>query len=155
MWGTLVPVLIGGLLTLAGGFIGPLILQKQKDHVEGRKRRADKFEELVAAVYDFDHWIDSCRKREAHGEDVPPTVSPFAKVQSISSVYFPGFDNAIKELNTATLQYRVWMSEAAAWRIAGKHVQINDGFKGAYGPYCEKRDGLIDALKKFAREEFQ
>jgi hypothetical protein len=155
MWGTLVPVLIGGLLTLAGGFIGPLILQKQKDHVEERKRRADKFEELVAALYDFDHWIESCGKRHVYGEDIPERVSPFAKVQSISSVYFPQFHAAIEELSIATSIYRVWMLQAGQRRIAQDFAHITDGLNDAYLPYCEKRAGIIDTLEKFAREEFQ
>jgi hypothetical protein len=34
--------------------------------------------------------------------------------------------------------------------------QINaSGFEGAYHPYAQKRDALLDALKKFAHEEFQ
>jgi hypothetical protein len=155
MWGTLVPVLVGGLLTLAGGFIGPLILQKQKDHAENRKRRADKFEELVAAVYEFDHWIDGNRLRLVFGENLPKAVSPFAKVQSISAVYFPQFDTAIKQLNQATNAYRLWMTQAGQKRRAGKLDQADDGFKDAYRPYSEKREALIDALKKFAHDEFQ
>jgi hypothetical protein len=156
MWATLVPVLIGGLLTLAGGFIGPLFLQRQKDHVEERKRRADKFEELVAAVYEFDHWIENCKQRGMFGaKDIPAVVSPFAKVQSISSVYFPRFDDAIKELDIATSKYRIWMTAAGMKRLTGKMSEINEGFNDAYMPYVEKREGLLIALKKFAGEEFQ
>jgi hypothetical protein len=38
---------------------------------------------LVAAVYEFDHWLDDMRERDAFGVgDTRNTVSPFAKVQS-------------------------------------------------------------------------
>lgn len=155
MWGTLVPVLIGGLLTLAGGFIGPFFLQKQKDAAEHKKRRADKFEELVAAVYDFDHWVDCNRLRSVHGESLPETVSPFAKVQSISSVYFPKFDTAIGELNEASTEYFLWMANAGQKRILKNFDNLTDGFLDVYKPYAVKRDGLINELKKFAQAEFQ
>jgi hypothetical protein len=117
-----------------------------QQHREAEKRRADKFKELVAAVYEFD-WLDGIRLREVLGRDNPQSVSPFAKLQSISSVYFPQFDKAIRELDAATLNYRSWMEIAP---------QTNgDGFEEAYNPYVQKRDALLDALRKFAREEFQ
>ena len=155
MWATLVPVLIGGLLTLAGGFIGPFFLQRQKDTAEHKKRRADKFEELVASVYEFDHWVDMYRRRVAFGEDIPHAVSPFAKVQSISSVYFPQFDDAVKELSVAASGYQVWLTGAGKKRLAGDVQHMNDGFNEAYKPFLGKRDGLINALKKFAQGDFQ
>jgi hypothetical protein len=70
-------------------------------HSEAKQRRADKFEELVAAVYEFDHWVQHIGSPEVNGRDIPQTVSPFAKLQSISSVYFPQFNEAIRELDSA------------------------------------------------------
>ena len=88
-------------------------------------------------------------------DDIPDAVSPFAKVQSVSSVYFPQFDGAIKELSIAANSYRLWISEAAQRRAAGNVTGINEGFPAAYRPYCEKRDTLVNELKKFAHKEFQ
>jgi cytochrome c oxidase assembly factor CtaG len=80
------PVVVGGLLALGGtvaGAIATTIRDAGQQRHETRKRRADKFEELVAAVYEFDHWLDDMRERDAFGVgDTRNTVSPFAKVQS-------------------------------------------------------------------------
>jgi hypothetical protein len=123
---------------------------------EKKKRRADKFEELVAALYEFDHWINNQRRQRAYGEALPDTISPFAKLQSISSVYFPQFDKQIGELSTATSGYRVWMGEFAKKRIEGRvNPKEEDGFSEAYGEYLDKLNKLLDALKEFARKEFQ
>ena len=62
--------------------------RRAQEHREAKKRRSDKFEELVAAVYEFDHWVEGVRQRETVGVDIPETVSPFAKVEAISSIYF-------------------------------------------------------------------
>jgi hypothetical protein len=89
------PVVVGGLLGVGGtlvGVIGTTFREAAQQRHEKAKRRADKFEELVAAVYEFDHWLDIMRHRDAFGAgEAPETVSPFAKVQSISAVYFPQF----------------------------------------------------------------
>jgi len=66
-------------------------------------------------------------------------VSPFAKVQSISSIYFPQFRALVGELNSAVLQYRVWMLGAQGRRLNGL-ANINEGFNEAYEPYWRKCD---------------
>ena len=61
---SLAPVIVGGLLALGGVAltggvsVGVRFLQSRE---EKRKRRAEKFEELVAALYEFDHWLDKLR----------------------------------------------------------------------------------------------
>lgn len=95
-----------------GGTVAAAIVSTIRDEVQkrrdARKRRADKFEELVAAVYEFDHWLSGVRSRDAFGQgEAPHTVTPFAKVQSISAVYFPQFDEAVRELDAAATSLRL------------------------------------------------
>ena len=37
---TLAPVVVGGVIGLAGGFFGPMFLEKRKQEAERKKRRA-------------------------------------------------------------------------------------------------------------------
>ena len=110
------PVVVGGLLGVGGtlvGVIGTTIRDAAQQRHEKAKRRADKFEELVAAVYEFDHWLYSMQQRDAFGTDkAPQTASPFAKVQSISSVYFPQFDELIGELDRTSIEHLLWINDA-------------------------------------------
>ena len=155
MWSTLVPVITGGVIGLVGGWLGPWLLERKKEAAEKKKRRADKLEEPVDALYAFDHWIDTDRLRFAYGEDHPREVSPFAKLRATAAVYFPQFNAAIDGLDTATSGYRVWMSEAGQRRLAGQTNSINDGFNEAYKPYLLKREALVKILTEFARTEFR
>jgi hypothetical protein len=111
------PVVVGGLLTglfaLGGigvGLVGAARRDAAQERREAKKRRADKFEELVAAVYEFDYWLSSIRPQDDKAS--PQPVSPFAKVQSISSVYFPQFSELIGELDRTSTQLRMWMYNA-------------------------------------------
>jgi hypothetical protein len=157
------PVVVGGLLTglftiggIGAGFVASARRDSAQERREARNRRADKFEELVAAVYEFDHWLEGIRNRDAFGRvSVPQTASPFAKVQSISSVYFPQFVEPIGELNMASTQYRIWIYEAESKRISNNTAQVSDGFNEVSTPYVQKRETLLNALQKFARSEFQ
>ena len=109
----------------------------------------------MSAVYEFDHWVDNLRHIDAYGEERASGVSPFAKIQAISSVYFPQFDKAISEFDSATSGYRVWMTQAGQKRIANKLESMNEGFLEAYKGYAAKRDALLNELKEFAHGEFQ
>jgi len=63
-------VVVGGLLGVGGtivAVIGTTIRDIAQQRHEKTKRRADKFEELVAAVYDLDHWLADIRRRDAMG----------------------------------------------------------------------------------------
>jgi hypothetical protein len=111
---------------------------------------------VVEFIAEFDHWLDGIRQRDAFGHDnVPETVSPFAKVQSISAVYFPQFSELIRELEIASTQYRFWIHTAEIRRVTNSLIQISDGFNEAHGPYVQKREALLKALQKFAHDEFQ
>jgi hypothetical protein len=155
------PVVVGGLLTglfaLGGigvGLVGSARRDAAQDRREARKRRADKFEELVAAVYEFDHWLTLTRQRELEKkEGIPETVPPFAKLQAISSVYFPQFSKLVGELDIVSSQY-------VAWIYNPQEVTLSDTgkplpFVEAYKPYMQKREALLKALQKFAHDEFQ
>jgi hypothetical protein len=88
---TLTAVVVGGVLT---GWLGPSLLEGRKQDAEKRKRRAEKFEEPVTAVYEFDHWVDHSRRIAVFGEESSMTkVSPMAEIQAISAAYFPQLEN--------------------------------------------------------------
>jgi len=98
--------------------------------------------------------IDRLKDRFIFGADVPETVSPFGKVQSISSVYFPQFSTLANDLDEAATEYRRWMIGAGEKRLNKDPTHIG-GFVEAYEPYKRKRNALLDALQKFARKHFK
>jgi hypothetical protein len=153
--GDLSSVIVGGLLTMGGGvvtFIGTVVRDALQSHKDIKKRRNEKFEELVGALYEFDHWMETKMNITAYGEKVPLAISPFAKLQAISSVYFPQFDQTIRDLNTAALGYMMWMSQAGHSRLVGEIQNVNVGLDEAYRPYMQKRELLLEEFKQFARD---
>jgi hypothetical protein len=77
---TLVTVVIGGAIALAGTWLGPWITERHKEGTERKKRLADKFEEMVGAIYQFDHWLDTERNKALGGATGETAVSPFANI---------------------------------------------------------------------------
>jgi hypothetical protein len=155
------PIVLTGVFTLVGslggisvGLVGSARRDAAQERHEKAKRRADKFEELVAAVYDFDHWVFAIGTPQG----LSRAPSPFAKVQSISAVYFPQFSELVQELNAVSTSYMAWVSQARltlANSLTNSPAEPPHGFNEAYGPYVIKREALLVALSKFAHGEFQ
>ena len=124
---------VGGAIAVVSGWLGPWLIEGRKERAEQKKRRADKFEDLVGAVYEFDHWLDIKRGIALGGTDSEPTVSPFAKIQAIAAAYFPQFDPLIQELERKSAPYVVWIETA--------------GFKRVSGTLEKLPDDLLDVLK--------
>jgi hypothetical protein len=150
----LLPVIVGGLIAIGGGFASAVFLHRRHTKAEKRKLRAEKLEEFVTALYEHKHWLDKIRNIRVSGapEIEPPT--PFAKVQAICSIYFPQLQGKIKALDLAADKIEVWTWDAAHKRNQGDPTYANDA-AAAYKPYGELFSPLIKELADFARREFQ
>ena len=60
---------VGGAIAVVSGWLGPWLIEGRKERAEQKKRRADKFEDLVRAFYEFDHWLDIKRGIALGGTD--------------------------------------------------------------------------------------
>jgi hypothetical protein len=156
MLATLVPVVIGGVIALSGTWLGPWISERHKEKQERKKINASKFEELVAAVYEFDGWLDKERDANFANEASKQGMSPFAKLEAIAAVYFPQFDGLIRQLDQEAGKYTIWMNQTRVKIITGTlAADPLDGYKEMIEPYAEARNKLLQALRDFAHKEFR
>lgn len=150
----LIGVVIGGLLALGGGVWSHWYQHRLSSAEERRKLKAAKIEELLAAVYEFDHWLDEKRNKEVFGEDRPDTVCPFAKLEAIAAVHFPRFLPRMRELRLEGRKYERWMISRKTKRLEKAIGELNDGFDDVYGNYLAKRDELQTEVVSYAKEQF-
>jgi hypothetical protein len=75
-------------------------------------------------------------------------------LQSISTLHFPQFDKLIYELAVAAGTYRGWIYLAVDDQKGNDPEAVSD-LRDELWPYVEKREVLLDALKKFAQQHFQ
>lgn len=143
---TLVSVGLGGWLTIKASRLA----QTEQIEAEARRKRGDKYEELVAAIYEFDHWLDKLRNKRAYGESLEESISPLSKVQAIAAVYFPVLREQVRALDTASTNYQLWISRAAQRRVAGNIAEINKGYDDAITPVVAAIRGLLRAVEAAA-----
>jgi hypothetical protein len=131
--------------------------QGMQAEAEKRSRHAAKFEELMVAAYEFDHWLDQERDYRVIGMiNDPRTLSPFPRIRAISSLYFPEFSERINKMGLAADTYRIWMMKVAQKRLAsGGKGDFTDGHMEAYQEYLNLRHQLLKDLEAFAQRELQ
>jgi hypothetical protein len=153
---SLMPTIVGGLIAIGGtiiGVAGSTIVFLLQTRAERKKRREEKFLDLLAAVYEHDHWIDTLRRIYVVGIKGEITVSPFAKIQAISDVYFSQFEKAVDELGAAAQSYRMWMYEVAQHRPPKE--RLYEEHQKVAASYMAKQNALLAQLKTFSRRKFQ
>lgn len=146
-----IPVLLGGVLTLGSVYLSPWL----HDRAEKKQRRSQKFEELVAALYEHQHWLNTLKNVTAFGEKETLGVSPISKVRAIAVVYFPSLNDAILKLNNAAGHYQLSIYQAAQRRLAGDISTMTEPMLSAYGPYIDEFNKLMVNLDDFAEREFR
>jgi hypothetical protein len=146
-----VGVVLGVVATLAG----PWFIEERKEKSELKKRRAEKVEELVAMLYEHQHWLTTnVRNARLFGEDHPEVISPLAKAEAIATVHFPRFLPKLAELSEATNAFEMWTLERAQARLQKGEIS-SAGQNEVYTPYLAKLKEVLKDIQDYAKSEFQ
>ena len=87
---------------------------------------------------------------------LPTTVSPITKIEAIASTYFPEFEGSVRQFDSASNKYEMWILSTGQ-----KRVKNEPGYENLIGhddvaeEYADKRAEFLMELKLFARREFQ
>ena len=156
LWNVLLPVLVGGVIGIIAGVVGPYIIQRSKDAADRKRKRAEKCEELIGAVVEHLHWFAFMRYFFISGQGSEPTLSPIIKIEAIAALYFPQFNDLVRQLDSASKKYEVWILDVGQKRVRGEPgYEKLIGHDEVLTKYAERRDELLTELRKFALQEFQ
>jgi predicted negative regulator of RcsB-dependent stress response len=150
----LIPVAAGGVLALLGVFGGGFLSHWLKTRTEKANRAAEKFEELLIALFEHKRWLSQMSGHRVFGAEKPDAISPVAKIRAIASLYFPHFKGEVTTLDLAADGYESAMYAAAMERL-------KDGvpsqekltlIQNAYGPYSVAFHHLVEELEAHAKQ---
>jgi hypothetical protein len=148
--------LIGVVVGAAILTVRDYFLAAKKEATDKKRKRAEKFEELVAAVVEHYEWMGLLRFFAISGQGSMPTLSPIAKIEAIASTYFPEFEVLVGEFNSVSNHYEMWILDTGQKRLANElgHEKLL-GHHEVLKNYTDKRVEFLTALRLFARREFQ
>jgi hypothetical protein len=145
-------VLVGAVIALISSWGGRAI----DNFWDRKKRRSDKFADLVSAVYDTDHWLDRKQTFRVFGLGLEPVdASPLGKAQTIATVYFTRLTKDLDTFGSAVRTHEMWQLENRRKRLANPAAFAPEGHTEAYNQYLLALNALLKRLSDYARQEFQ
>ena len=151
---TLWPVIVGGAIGFLGGFGGPVFLQRQQRKEREQKLREEKFEELVASVFELENWIDVSMALEFALKKYEVKLSPVAKMYALSSIYFPQFIDRVLKIGTLANAVSQWTAQANLKMAQGDKTFLDGDIKGLQ-PLKAEMSLLLRELLDYAGKEFR
>lgn len=137
IWPVLWPVIVGGLIAVIGAGIGPFITHLLTSRAARVEKRQKLFESMLAALFEFDHWLNLKKDSYVFGKGRDLPYSPISKAIAVALMYFPEALPALRDIEIKGHDYQKWMTEASLRRLSGQIETLNDGFEEAYKPYTE------------------
>ncbi|WP_339690721.1 hypothetical protein [uncultured Parasphingorhabdus sp.] len=151
---TLVPVIVGGAIGVLGAIAGPPLTHWLNKEADRKKKQAEKLEELIDAIFAYDHWLTDLQNRLVFGISTVVTQSPLSKVVALIAIHFPQFSLVSAEFEYEAKKYVVWMSDKSQKRVAGRPPsEWIEGHQEQYSAYADKREAVLDKIKGYAKSE--
>jgi hypothetical protein len=148
----LAPAIITGVVSVVASMFGPSRAEASKQRAEDRKRRAEKFEELVANLYEHKHWITLAKDIRVFDASKDLGVSPIGKIRAIATAYFPSLHVAVLSFDAAAAGYEAWMFGARVKKL-NNIPQFNSGFEKPWADYLAAFAAVEAELKRIAENE--
>jgi hypothetical protein len=88
-WVKLLPVVVGGILTLLGGVAGQVVTQYLSARRERNKFLSAKLEDLARAISAYSQWITEKQTRLLFTDEAHNSPSPLDEAVLLQRLYFP------------------------------------------------------------------
>lgn len=144
-----VPVLIGGALTLAGGIVGQLMTHKLSNIREAKSLRIQKGEALIKALYNHEAWTEEKRlhtiiKNLEHDSD-----APINEARMIQQLYFPEITEEFARISNAYIALLKYLLEFPLKRLEHPDTWYHSWDLGKHGAlYAEQHYAIIAVATK-------
>ena len=118
-----IPILIGGLLAIAGGLGSQLAIHWLTKSRECAKLRRERIEELVKALYAHEQWIEDKQNKMIFRNEDHNDPAPMNDMRMIQALHFP---ELAKEVNAVQQAYIPMLNFINEQRIA--HMKDQKAF---------------------------
>ena len=146
-----IPVVVGGILAVAGGVGSQFLVHRLADHRDRIKLRRERLEALVKAVYAHGQWLEEKQTKMIFRNEDHDPPNPLDEARMLQSLHFPELANDLLAIQQTYMPLLQFINEQ---RI--KHMKSKDSFIAEWnsGPFNEgyKRYlAAVHALVQHAR----
>jgi len=139
-----IPILIGGLLAIAGGLGSQLVIHWLTGSREHTKLRRERLEGLVKALYAHEQWVGDKKNKMIFRNEDHDDPAPMNDMCMIQALHFPELANEVNAVQQAYIPMLKFINEQ---RIA--HMRDQQAFIASWdsGPFDEAYKQHLVAAK--------
>jgi hypothetical protein len=120
-------IIIGGAIALCGGIATQVVTHHLKTRTEKREKEKERLIELLAALSEYDSWLEQNYQRLLLRNGAEKLVNPFYKIKAIGLMYFLKLYPNLIKLSLGGSVYMRWMNETSLSRL--NNTSYNSGIE--------------------------
>lgn len=143
-----------GPATLAAGvaIVAPIVQEHRREAAELKRKKGEKLEELLTAIFECDRWEQARRNENLFGVAGVEVINPLPRVDMLTKVYFPQFSDLASTLGIALRDFDLWTIQLAQRRLRGEAIDI-EAYRDKYDPISRAIATFTRALTSYGHHE--
>jgi hypothetical protein len=146
-----IPVLVGGILAVAGGVGSQFLVHRLTDRREQTKFRQERVEALVKAIYAHGQWIDEKQTKMVFRNEDHDPPNPLDEARMIQSLHFPELKDELLAIQQAYIPLLQFINEQRIKHMKSKESFIAEWnsapFNDAYKRYLAAVNTLVQRAR--------
>ncbi|HEY8888018.1 MAG TPA: hypothetical protein VIM35_06000 [Gallionella sp.] len=147
-----IPVVIGGLLAVGGGFAGQFFTHRLTESREKAKLQRERLEALVKALYAHDQWLDAKRNTMIFRNEDHETPSPLDEARMLQALHFPELAQSLQAVQQAQIPMLKFIGEQRIARMKDQHAWIKEWSDAPYNEAYKLYLGAVGVVTTKCRE---
>jgi hypothetical protein len=151
-----IPVVVGGLLAIAGGLASQLVVHKLAERRELTKLRRDRVESLIRALYAQTRWIAERSTKMMFRNEDHDEPWPLDEARLIQALYFPQLAAEIHAVHEACIPMVKFINEQRLNHMKDRDAFIkeynSESFDTAYKSYIAAVSVLTSKCRALLNE---
>lgn len=146
-----VPVLLGGLLAIAGGLGSQLVIHWLSGSRERTKLRRERIEALVKALYTHEQWVTDKKNKMIFRNEDHDDPAPMNELRMIQALHFPELTQEVNAVQQAYVPMLKFINEQRIARMRDEKAFIaqwdSTPFDGAYQQHLIAAKALVEKCR--------
>lgn len=146
-----VPVLLGGLLAIAGGLGSQLVIHWLSGSRERTKLRRERIEALVKALYAHEQWVTDKKNKMIFRNEDHDDPAPLNDLRMIQALHFPELAQEVNAVQQAYIPMLKFINEQRIARMKDEKAFIAEWdstpFDDAYKQHLSAAKVLVEKCR--------
>ena len=146
-----VPVLVGGILAVAGGVGSQFLVHRLTDRRERIRLRRERIESLVKSVYAHGQWLEEKQTKMVFRNEDHDSPNPLDEARMLQALHFPELKNELLAVQQAHIPLLQFINDQRIKHMKDKGSFVAEWDSGPFNEGYKRYLAAVHALVQRAR----